>query len=74
MDETFVRENYKGNHRKSKFGFVMSRKSRKRGGEDVTRGISKDQICVATAIDHNGNVVNQANFLLFQNQGLYSIR
>lgn len=55
MDETFYAESFKGNHRKS--GFPMPRNSRKRGGEVKKRGISSEQVCVATAIDRNGNLV-----------------
>lgn len=55
MDETFVAESFKGNHNKS--GFDMPRKSRKRGGEVSLRGISKQQVCIATAIDRNNNII-----------------
>lgn len=55
MDETFFAESFKGGHQKS--GFEIPRKSRKRGKEVTTRGISKDQVCVATAIERNGNIV-----------------
>lgn len=55
MDETFIAESFKGNHKKS--GFLMPRKSRKRGKEVKKRGISSEQVCVATAIDRNGNLV-----------------
>jgi transposase-like protein len=55
MDETFLAESFKGNHKKS--GFVMGRPPRKRGKEVKKRGISKEQVCIATAIDRNNNVV-----------------
>lgn len=55
MDETFFAESFKGNHLKS--GFTMPRESRKRGKQVKKRGISKDQVCVATAIDRNGNLI-----------------
>lgn len=55
MDETFVAESFKGNQRKS--GFVIPRKSRKRGKEVTKRGISKEQVCIATAIDRNNNII-----------------
>jgi hypothetical protein len=55
MDETFVAESFKGNQKKS--GFAMPRKSRKRGKEVSKRGINKEQICIATAIDRNNNIV-----------------
>lgn len=55
MDETFLAESFKGNHIKS--GFIMPRRARKRGKEIRTRGISNEQICVATAIDRNNNII-----------------
>lgn len=55
MDETFLAESFKGNHKKS--GFKMPRKSRKRGKEVKFRGISHEQICIGTAIDKNGNLI-----------------
>lgn len=55
MDETFYAESFKGNHRKS--GFILPRKSLKCGKEVKKRGISSEQMCVATAIDRNGNLV-----------------
>jgi transposase-like protein len=55
MDETFVAESFKGNHIKS--GFLMPRKSRKRGKEVKKRGISSEQVCIATAIDKNDNTI-----------------
>lgn len=55
MDETFLAESYKGNHKRS--GFKMPRKARKRGKQVKKRGISNEQICIATAIDRNGNTI-----------------
>jgi len=55
MDETFVAESFKRNHIKS--GFIMPRRARKRGKEIRRRGISNEQICVATAIDRNNNII-----------------
>jgi transposase-like protein len=55
MDETFLPESFKGNHKKSKF--VMPRKSRKRGKEVKKRGISSEQVCISTAIDRSNNIV-----------------
>lgn len=55
MDETFVPESFKGNHKKS--GFKMPRKSRKRGKQVKKRGISSEQVCIATAIDRENNIV-----------------
>jgi transposase-like protein len=55
MDETFLPESFKGNHKKS--GFKMPRESRKRGKQVKTRGISKEQVCIATAIDRKNNII-----------------
>ncbi|MBM7561153.1 IS1595 family transposase [Fusibacter tunisiensis] len=55
MDETFLPESFKGNHKKS--GFIMPRKSRKRGKQIKKRGISNEQVCMATAIDREGNII-----------------
>lgn len=55
MDETFLPESFKGNHKKS--GFVMPGKSRKRGRQVKRRGISNQQVCMATAIDREGNII-----------------
>ncbi len=55
MDETFLPESFKGNHKKS--GFLMPRKSRKRGKEIKKRGISREQVCIATAIDRGNNII-----------------
>jgi hypothetical protein len=35
----------------------MPRRARKRGKEITIRGISNEQICVATAIDRNNNII-----------------
>ena len=53
-DETFFQESFKGNHKSD--GFVMPRKAHKRGGETRFRGISKEKVCVLTAIDNNRNL------------------
>ena len=55
MDETFLAESFKGNHKKS--GFTIPRKSRKRGKQVSKRGISKEQICIGTAIDRNNDII-----------------
>jgi len=55
MDETFLPESFKGNHKKS--GFKLPRESRKRGKQVKTRGISKEQVCIATAVDRKNNIV-----------------
>ena len=48
-DETFFQESFKGNHKSD--GFVMPRKAHKRGGQARFRGISKEKVCVLTALD-----------------------
>lgn len=55
MDETFLPESFKGNHKKS--GFTMPRPARKRGKQIKKRGISKEQVCIATAIDRGNNII-----------------
>lgn len=55
MDETFLAESFKGNHKKS--NFKIPRKSRKRGKEVKKRGISSEQICIGAAIDKNGGLI-----------------
>ncbi|MCL1794807.1 MAG: IS1595 family transposase [Oscillospiraceae bacterium] len=55
LDETFLPENFKGNHKKS--GFEMPRKAKKRGHSDKKRGVSKDKICIGTGMDKNNNMI-----------------
>ncbi len=55
-DDTFFLESFKGNHRDSK-NFSMPREPRNRGGKAQKRGISNEQVCVATAMDRDGNIV-----------------
>lgn len=64
LDETFVAESFKGNHKKS--GFVMPRPSRHRGSEVKKRGISSEQVCIATGIDRNGNIIHLYFFKVLQ--------
>jgi len=47
MDETFVAESFKENHKKS--GFLMPRQVHKRGREVKKCGISNEQVSVAIA-------------------------
>ena len=54
VDETFFNENLKGNHSKAA-GFKMPRPSRRRGGQNHTRGISHDLICVLTGVNDAGD-------------------
>jgi len=51
-DEVFFAESFKG-IKPSK----MPRKSRKRGKQVKKRGISNEQVCVATAMDRQGNLI-----------------
>ncbi len=51
-DEVFLAESFKGT-KPSK----MPRKSRKRGKQIKKRGISNEQVCIATAIDRQGNLI-----------------
>lgn len=59
VDEVFLRESYKGNHSKSTT-FAMPREPRQRGKgkyDKKKRGISKEQICIESAIDRKGNIL-----------------
>ena len=49
-DETYFPISFKGNHSKSKT-FVMPREAHKRGESAKKRGISKEKVCVACAVD-----------------------
>ena len=53
-DEIYFAESFKGNHVRS--GFKMPCPSHKRGKEVTKRGISSEQICVLTGLDHQGNI------------------
>ena len=55
LDETFLRENFKGNHKKST-NFTMPRKPRKNGQEAKLIGSSNEQICIASGINDMNNV------------------
>lgn len=55
VDETFHAVSYKGNHKKS--GFILPRPARRRGHEVKLRGISKEQVCIVTALDRNNNII-----------------
>ncbi len=55
-DETFFPISFKGNHKKSKT-FTMPREPHKRGEKSVKRGISKEKVCVACAVDRTGNII-----------------
>ena len=51
-DEVFFAENFKGTKT-----INMPRESHKRGKSIKKRGISKEQICIATALDRQGNLI-----------------
>lgn len=51
-DEVFFAESFKGTK-----PLKMPRESRKRGKQVKKRGISSEQVCVATAIDREGNLI-----------------
>ena len=53
MDEKYVAKSYKGNRSLQK-DFSMDRKARKRGSEVHTPGLSKEQVCIETAMDEYG--------------------
>ena len=55
LDETYLRENFKGNHTKST-DFSMPRKPRKNGNASKLIGSSNEQICIATGINDTNNV------------------
>lgn len=61
LDETFLRENFKGNHTKST-NFTMPRKARKSGEDYKTVGSSNEQICIASGI-------NDTNYVFFEIAG-----
>jgi transposase-like protein len=54
MDECFIRENFKGNHTKSKK--KLPRAAHKRGKDHIKPGMSSDQICILTAINSKQDV------------------
>lgn len=56
IDETYIPNSLKGNH-KSQKGFSMPRPARKRGSENHTAGLSKNQVCIACALDEYGNSI-----------------
>ena len=55
LDETYLRENFKGNHTKSD-NFNMPRKARKNGNTSKLIGSSNELICIATGINDTNNV------------------
>ena len=61
-DETFFPISYKGNHSNDE-SFTMPRKPHKRGGETHVRGLSKEQVCVACAVNRNGLSIGKVSNL-----------
>ncbi|MEG2792994.1 MAG: IS1595 family transposase [Bacilli bacterium] len=55
LDETLLRENFKGNHSKST-NFTMPRDSRKNGQASKLIGCSNEQICIASGINDTNHV------------------
>lgn len=54
LDETHLRESFKGNH--SRGGFAIPRPARHRGTDCHVRGTSKEQICVMLGVNDLGDV------------------
>src|SRR5574344_560736 len=50
LDETYLRENFKGNHTKGNY-FTMPRKARKDGHASLKIGSSNEQICISCGIN-----------------------
>lgn len=60
-DDTYFPISFKGNHSKSKT-FVMPREAHKRGERAKKRGISKEKVCVACAVNRSGkSIANISN-------------
>jgi len=55
IDEFYLRESFKGNHTKSTV-FVMPREPKRRSGDYVTGGTTKDLICILTGINDRGGL------------------
>lgn len=67
LDETYLRESFKGNHRKGKF--VLPRPARHRGGSLHKRGIGREQICVMTGVSDSDTA-----FAILSGRGVISKR
>ena len=65
LDETYLRESFKGNHKRGKFR--LPRPARHRGTPASKRGLSKEQICVMTGVADDGSA-----FLTMSGRGLLS--
>lgn len=67
LDETYLRESFKGNHKRGKFR--LPRPARHRGGSLRKRGLSKEQICVMTGVADSGTA-----FAALSGRGIISKR
>lgn len=65
VDETYLRESFKGNHKRGKFH--LPRPAHHRGTPASKRGLSKEQICVLTSVADDGSA-----FLTMSGRGLLS--
>ena len=65
LDETYLRESFKGNHKRGKFR--LPRPARHRGTPASKRGLSKEQICIVTGVADDGNA-----FLTMSGRGILS--
>ncbi|WP_267523179.1 IS1595 family transposase [Campylobacter sp. MG1] len=58
-DETFLPISYKGHHK----DFNFPRLAKKRGTSATLRGLSKEQVCISCAINHNGLSISKVSNL-----------
>lgn len=65
LDETYLRESFKGNHKRGKFH--LPRPAHHRGTPASKRGPSKEQICVVTGVADDGSA-----FLTMSGRGMLS--
>lgn len=65
LDETYLRESFKGNHKRGKFR--LPRPAHHKGTPASKRGLSKEQICVMTGVADDGSA-----FLTMSGRGLLS--
>ena len=65
LDETYLRESFKGNHMRGKFR--LPREARHRGTPASKRGLSKEQICVMSGVADDNSA-----FLTMSGRGIIS--
>jgi transposase-like protein len=65
LDETYLRESFKGNHKRGRFR--LPRPAHHRSTPASKRGLSKEQICVVTGVADDGSA-----FLTMSGRGLLS--